>query len=101
VTTSAPRIPQLLLEAIPRLDDGKRPIADVCRLIGAEADSRGYTRPSYEQIRVLVHLFRSIDRRRAGGPSIAEMVWEVGAGSRTGGSLIDNMYRPRGERRRV
>jgi hypothetical protein len=100
VTRSAPRIPQLLLEAIPRLDDRKRPVAEVCRLIGAEADSHGYTRPSYEQVRVLVHLFRSIDRR-SDGPSIAEMVWEVGAGSRTGGSLTHNMHLPRGERRRV
>lgn len=100
MTASAPRIPQLLLEAIATLDDGKQPIAELCRSIGAEADARGYTRPSYEQVRVLVHLFRSIDRRRH-GPSIAEMVWEVGAGSRTGGSLIHNMYLPRGERRRV
>jgi hypothetical protein len=70
-------------------------------MIGAEADSRGYTRPSYEQIRVLVHLFRSVDRRRSDGPSIAQMVWEVGAGGRTGGSLTHNMHLPRGERRRV
>lgn len=100
MTRSAPRIPQLLLEAIPRLDDGKLPIAEVCRMLGAEADSHGYTRPSYQQVRVLVHLFRSIDRRKH-GPSIAEMVLEVGAGSRTGGSLTHNMYLPRGERRRV
>jgi len=99
VTTSAPRIAQPLLEALPRLDDGKRPIAEVCRLVGAEADRRGLTRPSYEQIRVLVHLLRAIDRRRTGGPSVAQMMWEVGAGARSGPSLTDNMARPREERR--
>lgn len=61
MTTSAPRIAQTLLEAIPRLDDGARPIAEVCRQVGAVADSRGLTRPSYERIRVLVHLLRAID----------------------------------------
>jgi hypothetical protein len=100
VTTSAPRIAQPLLEKLPRLDDGKRPIAEICRLVGAEADARGLTRPSYEQIRVLVHLFRAIDpRRQKRGPSIPEMFWEIGTGARGGRSVIDNMYRPREERR--
>ncbi|MGZ4362267.1 MAG: hypothetical protein ACXVFF_08315 [Gaiellaceae bacterium] len=99
MTTSAPRIAQPLLEALPRLDDGMRPIAEVCRLVGAEADSRGLTRPSYERIRVLVHLLRAIDRRRTQGPSVVQMMWEVGAGARSGPSLTDNMARPREERR--
>lgn len=99
MTTSAPRIAQALLEALPRLDDGVRPIAEICRLLGTEADSRGLTRPSYERIRVLVHLLREIEGQRSRGPSIAQMLWEVGAGGRSGPSLIDNMYRPRAERR--
>jgi hypothetical protein len=101
MTTSAPRIAQPLLEALPRLDDGKRPIAEVCRLIGAEGDKRRLTRPSYERIRELVHLLRAIDRRRHAGPSIAQMYWETGAGYRSGRSFIDNAYRPRPERRRI
>lgn len=101
MTRSAPRIAQPLLEILPRLDDGKRPIAEVCRLLGEAADARGLTRPSYERIRELVHELRAIDRRRHAGPSIAQMVWEVGAGSRAGPSLIDNMYRPRDERRQA
>lgn len=102
MTTSAPRIAQPLLEALPRLDDGTRPIAEVCRLVGAEADSRGLTRPSYERIRELVHLLREIDRRRQSrGPSIAQMFWEAGAGLRSGPSLHDNIYRPREERQRA
>jgi hypothetical protein len=99
MTTSAPRIAQPLLEAIPRLDDGTRPIAEVCRLLGAEAAARGLTRPSYERVRELVHLLRAIDPRRNRGPSVARMFWEVGTGARAGTSLTDNIYRPRHERR--
>jgi hypothetical protein len=99
MTASAPRIAQPLLEALPRLDDGTRPIAEICRLLGAEADSRGLTRPSYERVRALVHEFRAIDGRRTRGPSVARMMWEVGAGARAGTSLTDNMARPREERR--
>jgi hypothetical protein len=99
VTSSSPRIAQPLLEALPRLDDGTRPIAEVCRLLGAEADSRGLPRPSYERVRELVHLLRAIDPRRNRGPSIAQMFWEAGAGARAGPSLMDNIYRPREERR--
>ena len=101
MTRSGPRIAQPLLEVLPRLDDGERPIAEVYRRLGVEADARGLTRPSYERVRVLVHELRAIDRRRHAGPSIAQMVWEVGAGSRAGPSLIDNMYRPRDERRQA
>jgi hypothetical protein len=101
MTRSAPRIAQVLLEALPRLDDGERPIAEVCRLLGAEAAARRLTQPSYERIRELVHELRAIDRRRHSGPTVAQMLWEVGTGSRTGHSVFDNMYRPRDERRRV
>jgi len=101
MTRSAPRIAQPLLEALPRLDDGKRPIAEVYRLLGEEADARRLTRPSYKRVRVLVHELRAIDRRRHGGPSLAQLAWEVGAGGRSGGSLIDNIYRPRDERRQA
>ena len=101
MTTSAPRIAQPLLEALPRLDDGKRTIADVHRLLGAEADRRGLTRPSYERVREIVHILREIDPRRNRGPSVLRMMMEVGAGARAGTSLTDNMARPREERRSV
>src|SRR4051812_31310171 len=99
MTRSAPRIAQPLLDALPRLDDGKRSIAEVHRLLGAEADRRRLTRPSYERIREIVHLLRELAPRRNRGPSVARMMWEVGAGARAGVSLTDNMARPREERR--
>lgn len=55
---SAPRIGPTLLAAIERLDDEAVPIAEVYRRVAALASHLGYPRPSYEQIRVLVHEHR-------------------------------------------
>jgi hypothetical protein len=35
-----------LLDAIVRIDDGKPPLAEIARRVGAEADRLGLTRPS-------------------------------------------------------
>jgi hypothetical protein len=59
----APRISGKLLEAIVRLDDRGRPIAETYRLVGLEADLLGLTRPSYQRVRVLVHEVRSMRPR--------------------------------------
>ena len=67
----APRIPQRLLEALVRLDDPAVPIAETYRRLGEQADRMGITRPSYQRVRVLVHLFRRIRRR----PSKARLGW--------------------------
>ncbi len=44
--TSAARLPDRLLDAIVRIDDGKPPLAEIARRVGAEADRLGLTRPS-------------------------------------------------------
>ena len=56
----APRIPWELVEALPSLDGPNRSIADVWRAACAFADGHGYTYPSYEQIRRLVHRQRAV-----------------------------------------
>ena len=58
----APRISRRLVEAIVRFDDRSQPIAETYRQVGAEAERLGLTRPSYQRIRELVHLARSIRR---------------------------------------
>jgi hypothetical protein len=63
MVTMAPRIPPQLLEAIVRLDNRHRPIAETYRQIGVEADRLGLTRPSYQRIRVLVHEVRNMRPR--------------------------------------
>jgi hypothetical protein len=64
----APRISRRLVEAIVRLDDRGRPIAETYRQVGAEAERLGLTRPSYQRIRELVHESRSIRR----GPTASD-----------------------------
>jgi hypothetical protein len=63
VVDSAPRLSQQLLDAIVRVDDGKLPIAEVRRRIGAEADRLGLARPSYQRVRELVHESRRLRAR--------------------------------------
>ena len=65
MTPAAPRIPPRLLDAVAAHDDGSRPIAEIIRRVGDEADRLGITRPSYERIRQLVHE----NRARPCGPS--------------------------------
>jgi hypothetical protein len=57
---SAPRLSQRLLEAIDRIDDGRRPIAETARRVCREAERLGVPRPSYQQIRVHVHAARRL-----------------------------------------
>jgi hypothetical protein len=59
----APRISGRLIEAIVRLDDRGRPIAETYRRVGAEAERLGLTRPSYQRIRELVHQVRNMRPR--------------------------------------
>jgi hypothetical protein len=89
VTTSAPRLPPELLQAVIRLDDGSAPIAEVCRRVGAEAERLGLTRPSYERIRLLVHESRLA--RRPHGPSTARVLVDVALRARPPEALIDHV----------
>jgi hypothetical protein len=54
-----------------RLDDGKVPIAEVCRRLGAYAAANGLTQPSYECVRELVHAVRSVRTERRAARSRA------------------------------
>jgi hypothetical protein len=73
VPKCAPRLSPRLVAALERLDDGKLPIAELLRLVGAEADRLGLPRPSYERVRVLAHELRA---RRA-EPTTGEVLWDV------------------------
>jgi hypothetical protein len=86
VPAAAPRIDRRLLEALVRLDDRTVPIAETHRRIGAEADRRGLTRPSYQRVRVLVHE----SRRARRGPTMTSVLLDVMARSRPPEALIDH-----------
>ena len=65
----APRIPPRLLDEIERLSKRRGPIAEINRRVGRTAAAMGLPRPSYEQVRVLVHVARRY--RRFGPKSIS------------------------------
>jgi hypothetical protein len=59
VVPIAPRISPRLVAELERLDNGTRSIAEITRAVGARAERFGLRRPSYEQVRTLVHVKRS------------------------------------------
>jgi hypothetical protein len=69
----APRISMRLLDEIDRLAARPDRAADICRLIGKEAEEQGVRRPSYEQVRL--HVRRA--RRRPRAVSTGEMLLDV------------------------
>ena len=85
MASQAPRIGATLLAAIERLDDESVPIAEVNRRVGALASHLGLARPSYEQIRVLVHEHR----RRGLAPTAGQILLDVAARSRPPEALLE------------
>jgi hypothetical protein len=67
VLSFAPRIPPRLLDEIERQSRRKVPIAEMNRRVGRAAAEMGLYRPSYEQVRLLVHVARRL-RRSAPAP---------------------------------
>jgi hypothetical protein len=59
MTECAPRIDPRLLAAIADLDRTDQPIAETNRRVGEVAAGLGLPRPSYEQVRAVVHAARN------------------------------------------
>lgn len=80
----APRIDPRLVTALRRLDDASEPIAATYRRVGRAAEHLGIVRPSYEQVRVLVHM----ERRWVEGRRVKqELVESVLLGRRSSDAL--------------
>jgi hypothetical protein len=75
VLSFAPRIPTRLLDEIERQSRRAVPIAEMNRCVGRAATQMGLYRPSYEQVRVLVHRARRL--RRQGPPPITTVARQV------------------------
>jgi hypothetical protein len=85
MAAAAPRIGATLLAAVERLDDDSLPIAEVYRRVAALASQLGYCRPSYEQIRVLVH-----EHRRQGlAPTAGQVLLDVALKTRPPDALLE------------
>jgi hypothetical protein len=83
----APRIPEALYKRLLKLDDDRLPIAETYRRVAAEAERLGFTRPSYERIRVLVHQSRRWKR----GPSTTSVLVDVAFRLRPPEAVLDQL----------
>jgi hypothetical protein len=86
VLSFAPRIPQRLLDEIERQSRRSVPIAEMNRCVGRAATRMGLYRPSYQQVRVLVHEARRL-RRRAPA-SVSTVAMEVAFRVKTPDALL-------------
>lgn len=87
VSSSAPRIDTRLVAAAELLDDRKVPIAETNRLVGDVAEALGLTRPSYENVRRVVHQAR----RRGRLPSTGEVLLDIAFRVRSPMALGDHL----------
>jgi hypothetical protein len=70
---AAPRIDARLIAALKRLDQPDLAIADLHRRVGALAQEIGLTRPSYQQVRVILHELRSNRRNPGAGDLLLDL----------------------------
>jgi hypothetical protein len=77
LTTAAPRIDERLVAALSRLDDSTLPIAEINRRLGVVSEGLGLTRPSYQQVRVIVHQLRSKPRSPRVGETLLDITFRV------------------------
>ena len=76
----APRLSPRLLDFIETVSARRIPIAEINRLVGAEAERLGLPRPSYQRVRVLVHEARGLRRSHV---SAAEILIDVATRTRS------------------
>jgi hypothetical protein len=84
VTPSAPRFDPRLQAGLEGIAAEQHSIAEIWRRIGELASFLGIPRPSYEQIRILVHEHR----RGRLAPSTGEILLDIAVRSRTPDALI-------------
>ena len=87
VVRIAPRVDERLVAAVARYDDDKVPIAATCRRVGSLADQLGLTRPSYEEVRRIVHALRKGKR----SPSTGDVLLDVAFRARPATAVLDHM----------
>jgi len=75
LTICGPRIDERLVAALAKLDDPTLPIAETNRRLGVIAESLGLIRPSYQQVRVIVHELRSQKRSSRVGETLLQIAY--------------------------
>jgi hypothetical protein len=92
VLSFAPRIPARLLDEIERQSRRAVPIAEMNRCVGRAAAAMGLHRPSYEQVRVLVHTARRL--RRQAPASVSTVAVQVAFRVKPPVALIRPLFAP-------
>ena len=85
LTICGPRIDERLVAAIARLDDPTLPIAETNRRLGVVAEGLGLIRPSYQQVRVIVHELRSQHQ----SPRLGAILLDISYGVRPPQAIYD------------
>jgi len=85
LVAAGPRIDSRLVAALERLDDRDVPIAETYRRLARVARELRLFRPSYEQVRRLVHLAR----RRGRLPSAGDVLLDVAFRARPPTAILD------------
>jgi len=81
----APRIDSRLIAVLVRIDDPKLPIAETNRRLGRMAAELALPKPSYQQVRVIVHDIRN--RRR--GPGVGELLLDLALRTRSPEEILE------------
>jgi len=81
----APRIDSRLVAALVRIDDTDVPIAETNRRLGRMAAHLGLPKPSYQQVRLLVHDIR----RRKRGPGVGELLLDLALRTRSPEEILE------------
>jgi hypothetical protein len=87
VASAAPRIDSRLIAALVRIDDPGRPIAETNRWLGSVAAQLALTKPSYEQVRVVVHALRKGKRE----PGVGTLLLDIALRSRSPEQILDTL----------
>jgi hypothetical protein len=85
VVVLSPRTDARLIAAIEKLDRSDVPIAETWRRVGLVADQLELTRPSYQQVRLIVHAAR----RRGRHPTAGDILLDIAFRTRPPQAFID------------
>jgi hypothetical protein len=91
MTAAAPRIDSRLVAALVRIDDPRRPIAETNRRLGSVAGELGLLKPSYEQVRVLLHALR----RGKNKPGVGILLLDIALRTRSLEQILDAITDPK------
>jgi hypothetical protein len=91
MTMSAPRVDSRLVAAVELLDDPTVRIAETNRRLGVVADALGLPRPSYEEVRRIVHEYRRLGPRPGAGAVLLEIAFRLRPPTAFGDYLVGTL----------